>query len=198
MFNFLYCFEESYNTQAYCSIMSLLDHSREKVNLFILHNNVNSFNDYEQLVIKHEHLNSLEVFQFDENNINFPSNFKNSHLNVNAIYYRLFIEDYLPKNIEFILYVDSDAYFIKDYHSKLIEEIAKLEKGKRTLSAQTGHKITKVDNRLNLKSGKFLNSGILLINYKLWIKNKCTFNFSKMLNERKADFDWHDQDILSI
>ena len=71
-------------------------------------------------------------------------------------------------------------------------------KKERTLSAQTGHKITKVDNRLNLKSGKFLNSGILLINYKLWIKNKCTFNFSKMLNERKADFDWHDQDILSI
>ena len=91
MFNFLYCFEESYNTQAYCSIMSLLDHSREKVNLFILHNNVNSFNDYEQLVIKHEHLN-FRSFQFDENNINFPSNLL--HLNVNAIlqivYRRLF------------------------------------------------------------------------------------------------------------
>ena len=116
----------------------------------------------------------------------FHQTLKNSHLNVNAIYYRLFIEDYLPKNIEFILYVDSDAYFIKDYHSKLIEEIAKLEEeGKRTLSAQTGHKITKVDNRLNLKSGKFLNSESYLLTINFGLKINVHLIFQKCLTREK-------------
>ena len=198
MFNFLYSFEETYNTQALCSIISLLDQSKEKINIFILHDKPESFEKYEKLILDQKNLNSLTIYKFNEDDIDFPTNFKNSHLNVNAIYYRLFIEDYLPKNIDFILYVDADAYFIKDYSYKLNNEIARLKKAQTVISAQTGIDVDEGGNRLNLESGKYLNSGILLINYQLWIKNNCTSHFSRMLNEREVDFEWHDQDILSI
>ncbi len=51
MFNFLYGFEETYNTQALCSIISLLDQSKEKINIFILHNKPESFEKYEKLIL---------------------------------------------------------------------------------------------------------------------------------------------------
>tara|TARA_B100000886_G_scaffold337897_1_gene299622 strand:+ start:2686 stop:3630 length:945 start_codon:yes stop_codon:yes gene_type:complete len=196
VFNILYCFDENYNIQAYCSIISLLNHSNEKVSIYIIHKDPETFEQYNEKIKKHNNLLTLNIYKFDKKDINFP-NFKNSHFS-NAIFYRLFLESYVPKNIDFVLYIDADAYFIKEYQLKLTQSIEKLKKSNKILSAQTNEVLHNEKNRLNLSSGRYLNSGVLLINYQLWIKNNCSFQLSSILQNRKSDFLWHDQDILSL
>ena len=104
MFNFLYCFDENYNIQAYCSIISLLNQSSEKISIYIVHKDPETFEQYREKIEKHNNLLTLNIYKFDKKDINFP-NFKNSHFS-NAIFYRLFLESYVPKNIDFILYID--------------------------------------------------------------------------------------------
>ena len=37
MINFVYCFDENYNFQAFSSMVSLLDKVSEKINIFVIH-----------------------------------------------------------------------------------------------------------------------------------------------------------------
>ena len=58
-------------------------------------------------------------------NPGFP-NVHGSHVS-DATYYRLFIDDYLPSEIEYILYVDADIVCKKDISIDLQNEIVKLK-----------------------------------------------------------------------
>ena len=42
MSNYLYCFDENYNFQAFSSIISLLDKVSKKINIYVIHKNENS------------------------------------------------------------------------------------------------------------------------------------------------------------
>ena len=64
MLNFLYCFDDGYNTQAQCSIFSLLDNVNEKINIYIIHKNKNDDNFLSQKITNHKNLNSIKVFKF--------------------------------------------------------------------------------------------------------------------------------------
>ena len=53
--NFLYCFDYNYNSQAYSSMISLLDLVNEKIHIHILHN------DLEKLKIYQKKLNLINT-----------------------------------------------------------------------------------------------------------------------------------------
>ena len=44
MLNFVYCFDENYNSQALTSINSLLQQTSKPVNIYIIHENPKTFN----------------------------------------------------------------------------------------------------------------------------------------------------------
>ena len=112
MLNLLYCIDENYNKQAYISIASILENTSQEINVYIIHKSPTSFQEYRKKLIHSENLNNFSLFEFDKNKSGFP-NVHGSHVS-DATYYRLFIDDYLPSEIEYILYVDADIVCKKD------------------------------------------------------------------------------------
>ena len=96
--NILYCFDENYNLQALTSMNSLLDEVSEKVDIYIIHNNPDTFNSLSKNIESHKNTRSINITKFEKENLNFP-NVVNSHVS-EATYYRLFIE------------ISSSSYFI--------------------------------------------------------------------------------------
>ena len=103
--NFVYCFDDNFNLQALTSTKSLLDKISKKANIFIIHKNTESFDRLSNLISDHEMLSSLHSYQFNSSKVNLPP--IKSHVS-EATFYRLFISQYLPKNIEFLVVVSSN------------------------------------------------------------------------------------------
>ena len=119
MNNFVYCFDENYNIQGYCSIMSLLKNCENKVNIYIVHQDPETFNEFSNNIQSHKNLKKLIIYKFNNNEYEFP-NLNNKHVS-EATYYRLFLDKYLPDNIDTFLYLDADAYFIKKFEDLVYE-----------------------------------------------------------------------------
>ena len=46
MLNILYCLDENYNVQASNSIYSILENTKDKINVYIIHKNPESFQSF--------------------------------------------------------------------------------------------------------------------------------------------------------
>ena len=199
MNNFLYCFDSNYNIQGYCSIFSLLENAEEKVNIYIIHKEPDSFKLFQDNLKKHINLNSLSLYKFADYEYDFP-NLTNRHL-TEATYYRLFISNYLPEDIDLIMYVDADAFFINKFMKKLDRTKSQFKQSDFTIGALTTNNNVNIKEKdyekLNLTSRKYFNAGVLLINYQKWLKNDYYENLLKILNDRKISFNAWDQDILN-
>ena len=107
--NLLYCFDSGYDKQTFVSIYSILSKIEETVvNIFIIHKNPETFEKYRLEILKNKKIGNIEIYQFDKNISNYP-NLSKKHVS-EATYYRLFISDYLPDNLEEVIYIDSDVY----------------------------------------------------------------------------------------
>ena len=142
--NFVYCFDDNFNLQALTSIKSLLDKITKKANIFIIHKNLKSFNQISNLISEHDNLSSLHTYQFDSTKVNLPP--IKSHFS-EATYYRLFISQYLPKNIEFLVYLDADIICINDPTTKLLETFSQINSEGNVIAAKV--ETTREDNNIS-------------------------------------------------
>lgn len=196
--NFVYCFDDNFNFQALSSMKSLLDKITKKANIFIIHKNINSFNKISNLISNHENLSSLHTYQFDSTKINLPP--IKSHVS-EATYYRLFISQYLPKDIRFLVYLDADIICVNDPTIKLLETFFKIGSEGNVIAAkvETLRKDNNIFfNRLNLRSDEQFNAGVLVIDYRAWLNQEVESNLIKILNFRFKDIFDYDQEILNI
>ena len=69
MKNILYCFDNNYNYQALNSITSLLKHTDEKLNIFIIHEHPKIFKDFKKYLNTQANIN---IFKFNDNHYDFP------------------------------------------------------------------------------------------------------------------------------
>ena len=117
-----------------------------------------------------------------------------SHITM-AAYYRLFVADILPPDMEKVLYLDCDMVVrhsieklwsidISDYAIGVVRDCDEFSESK--------------DNRLPypMQEGYF-NSGVLLINLDYWRKNKCYDMFEDFARKHSEIIIYHDQDILN-
>ncbi len=196
--NFVYCFDDNFNLQALTSIRSLLDKITKKANIFIIHNNLKSFNQISNLISEHDNLSSLHAYQFDSTKVNLPP--IKTHFS-EATYYRLFISQYLPKNIEFLVYLDADIICINDPTTKLLETFSQINSEGSVIAAKvetTREENNILFNRLNLKYDEQFNAGVLVINFNAWVKQDVESNLLKILNLRFDNLIQHDQEILNV
>ena len=77
--NFLYCFDENYNKQAFTSIISLLDNVHEKINIFVIHNKKLVNNEIPNKILNHQNLNMINLYEFNNREYFFP-NLEGSHV----------------------------------------------------------------------------------------------------------------------
>ena len=97
MLNIAYCFDDNFNIQAMTSMYSFLENSKEKINFYVIHQTYSDENFIHPKIKIHENLNSISVKKFRKSSIDFP-NLKRVHIS-EATYYRLYLSEYLPKNI---------------------------------------------------------------------------------------------------
>ena len=64
--NFLYCFDNNFNQQAMTSICSLLDKTTIKINLYIIHNDIEELKNWLQPVEQHPMILSINIYDFND------------------------------------------------------------------------------------------------------------------------------------
>jgi lipopolysaccharide biosynthesis glycosyltransferase len=197
--NFLYCFDENYNYQAFTSIISLLENVNQKINIFVIHSDEKFYKKIPKEIINHKYLDHFETFIFNDYGYNFP-NTREAHVS-EATYFRLFISNYLPNSIDSLIFLDADTVCMKNPIKELCQEIIKLKNSKYVLAAKTEHPQDPtgefdIYNRLDMK-GPYFNAGVLLIDFEKWNKkNFHQYLIKELINLDQKILQW-DQDVLN-
>jgi len=198
-FNLLYCLDSNYNLQAQSSIVSILDLTDSKLNIYVIHKDRENFtNSLSPYIKNHEKLNSINIFNFDFQNIDFK-NLENSHV-TEATYYRLFFDRIIPKEIENLIYLDSDVICINKpdvFFKNIINQLSSSNFiiGVKTTSNRKNEPLRFED--LGLKSNSYFNAGVMFINTKKWRKDKIFEQIRIIFNKKNLNLKFWDQDILN-
>lgn len=199
MINLLYCFDSNYNLMAFSSIISLLDNISEKINIFIIHSNSDLLNDIPLNIKNHQNLQELNIYKFNKEKHIFP-NVEDSHVS-EATYYRLFLQDYIPEEIQFLLYLDADVICTKNPLFYFRKKITDIKKNKFIISALTQPGLPKVDQRsidLGVTSGRYFNAGVMLIDVKKWKNLNVKLKAIEIIIQKNTELMLWDQDVLNI
>ena len=200
MHNILYCLDENYNKQAFTSIVSLLDNVSEKINIFIIHKNPDTFKNLPSEIQYHNKLNLLNIIKFNSKGKFFP-NLENTHVS-EATYYRIYISEFLPEDINSILYLDCDIICVDDP----IEQIKKVENelinSGSVIAAKTEFVKKNEDdiffNEIGHNLNLYFNAGVMFINFDRWKEFNIIDKSQTIIQDKKNKLTYWDQDILNI
>lgn len=111
-----------------------------------------------------------------------------------SAYLRLFLVDFLPTNVERILYIDCDVTCEND-----ISELFSMDLNGCVLAAITD--LLPILHRKYIgfeEKDEYFNSGVLLIDVDLWRKRNSTKRIQKLLDSGRNQYPFHDQDLINI
>lgn len=203
MFTFIYCFDKNYNIPAVISIVSLLDKVTKKINITIVHKNKNTFKKYENLIINHKNLNSLEIHTLNTDGLIFP-NTKNKHVS-EATYYRIYLDQVnFINDVDKCVYLDADIICLNNPLPYFESAYSEMVKNGLPLAARTEH--VKFENELDndffqrnqLSTVKYFNAGLLLFNFRNWIEKDYFSELRSLQNSKKDNLKFWDQDLLNM
>lgn len=127
-----------------------------------------------------------------------------------ATYYRIFLAELLPENVEKVLFLDSDVIINGkiDYFLKLNFQKKSEIKDQTFPDLQNEWSLYAVNNvsdqkkirllNLGLRGTKYFNAGVLLINLRKWRKTGISERLLCVAENRSKDLELHDQDVLNI
>ncbi len=204
MFTFIYCFDKNYNIPAVVSISSLLEKVNEKINIVIVHNEKETFYEYEKFFKGHQNLHNFELKTIETSELSFP-NTNNKHIS-EATYYRMYL-DKIDFSYQFTkcVYLDSDIICINNPITYFENIYSKLENQNIPLAARTEHiKLGNLEKdheffeRNNLSSVNYFNAGVLVFNFQEWLSK----DYFKLLRDLQENYSgtlkYWDQDLLNI
>ena len=199
MLDYLYCFDKNYNLQAFTSIFSIAEHSEKKANYYILHNEPNSFKPLSKELIKHPKIGEVEIIKFDKNDVDFP-NLEKTHVS-EATYFRLYLETYIPKSVNFLIYIDPDVICLNSPEEVLVKEIDNLKKSNFAIAAHTENidknELVSMYLRLGMKNERYFNAGVMIVNFDFWSSENYTKLLVKKMNTIFEDIVFWDQDVMN-
>ena len=200
--NILYCLDDNYNYQFFSSAISVLDNLTIKVGLYIVHKNPDFLNSIPAEISNHQNIEKLVVIEFDSKYKKFP-NLNDSHVS-EATYYRLFIENLLPSNVEEILYLDCDVICLRDFANEMKDVSNEMKISGNAIAVNTEfinrslENDEEVFNRLDNNLKKYFNAGVMYIDMEKW-KSKNVQQLSlNIINEKSKILNYWDQDILNL
>lgn len=200
--SFIFCFDNKFNKQAYISINSLIENIKAKFNLFIIHEEPESFEKEILFLKSSDKINKVVIRKFDFIS-NFP-NLENKHISA-ATYYRLAMdlvfEDYIDE-LDKCIYLDSDILTLNDPSEYINFIFKQMSNNNFLLGARTeyinSNELTKKKfGTLDMGSVKYFNAGVLIFNLKNLVENKTFLQAREILEKNELDFELWDQDILN-
>ena len=199
MNNFVYAADSNYNKQLFYSINSLLKNTDTNTNLHIIHKNPETFFEYKEYLEKNFYNFSINLHKFNFSDLDFP-NIENKHVS-EATYYRLFIENIIPKDIENYIYLDADIIAINNFDDYINETMSILQKSNYIVACRTEYIKNKENSiffeNLSMISTKYFNAGVMFVDHLKWQKEKTGENLINKLVEIKNKINYWDQDVLN-
>ena len=197
MLNFLFCFDNNYNKQAFTSIYSLLSNTDSKLNFHIIHKSQDTDDFIPYKIKNHKNLNKVIVYKFKDK-ANFP-NLDDVHVS-EATYYRLFIQNYIKNDIEDLIYLDSDIICINNFDLEAKKYINNLKSSQNIIGAKTEFKSGNKEGleRFNILNKNYFNAGVLFIDYKKWRQKEIGIKLIDNLVNNKQHLKYWDQDLLNL
>ena len=199
MYNFLYCFDSNYNVQAAVSISSLAEKLEDKANFYIIHNNPQSFKTHLKKIKKFKNINTIDVFKFKDTEYDFP-NLNEVHVS-QATYFRMFIENYIPKSIEHLIYIDPDIVCLDNPTEMFDDIIVKMIERKIPLAGLTeGTLDTSATyfKNLGMKNDKYFNAGMIVIDFHHWVNQHTLKKLLQIMKKNYHRIIYWDQDIMNL
>jgi lipopolysaccharide biosynthesis glycosyltransferase len=195
--NFLYCFDNNFNLQALNSINSVIRNSEnDDINFYIVHETPDTFlNIIDKYLPKYKNL--IKIYKFDFDSLSFPK-ISGAHVS-KATYFRLFFQEYLPKDLDFVTYVDSDIVCLSNPTKRIKEQVQLLKTKDYLLGAvsdEQGQNSNK--DRLSMKSDEYFNAGVMVINLRKWRSEIKIDQIISCMAKLEEKILWWDQDILNV
>lgn len=187
--------DENYAFLAEVAMTSVMIHN-SNVNIYLLDNGLSadSKKKMESLAQNNEsHIEFIDCRKIVENLKAMGFN-PQGRYNSYSAYLRLFLVDYLPTNVERILYIDCDVTCEND-----VSELFSMDLDGCVLAA-----ITDLLPSLHRKyiefeeNDEYFNSGVLLIDVNLWRKRNSTKKILQLLECGRNQYPYHDQDLINI
>lgn len=197
--NVVFATDERYAQHCLVALTSLVEHN-EDVLCFIITARLPKeiISIFEQCSTKYGFvLKWVTISETFVSNFPLPPNKDLSHISL-AAYYRLFLAELLPQNIDKVIYLDCDI-IVNDS----LSELWNIDTNGRALAVCEPGDIdfaigNKVYERLDIpRSYNYFNSGVLVFNLKYFRENniqKILIDFCKKYHNRIV---YHDQDVLN-
>jgi lipopolysaccharide biosynthesis glycosyltransferase len=197
--NILYCFDSNYNNQAFVSLYSLLQNINQKVNIYVIHKENSDSSFFPEKILKHQFLNLIEVSKFNKEDIDFY-NLEDAHV-TEATFYRLFMLNYIPNDLDFITYLDADIMCLSNPVELISKELKNLTDGdfEAGFAVESYKKSSTNDSfsRLNLNGEAYFNAGVMVFDVRKAKSNQFTKNIGKIITSLKENAVYWDQDVLN-
>lgn len=112
-----------------------------------------------------------------------------------AIYYRFLLGKILEKKAKKVLYLDADVLCVGD-----LQELVQLDMGNAIIIGISDIKklFAKTIKKLEIKSGKYFNSGVMYIDLEKWNRENISEKAVELLCEHPDRYASWDQDVLNV
>lgn len=187
----LFCFDKNYEQHFGVAITSLLLNNPKtikRIHLVTKNNSQNFLNKIEKLKAKTQA--KFFIYKPQDKDLKNPK--VSAHISI-AAYYRLLAPELLPKELNRVLYLDSDLVV-----QGSIETLYNLDISNYVLAAHAGGKMgSGTKNRLQLSGDFYFNSGVMLINLDAWRTNNISVKCIQFLQKYPEMIKLWDQDALN-
>ena len=189
--NILVTINKSYLRYFLSMINSLCDNNKQEIFVYIVSNDIENYHLKNQNLPKNL---SYQIIRFDDNLISGAPTIK---WWTKEVYYRLFAKDYLPKNLDRILYLDCDLIVkgdISDFYNTEFNDNYFI--GATNIYSSVLKRFLQIKNGAS-KNSLYINSGVILLNLKLLREKQDTSKIISYVKKRKYLLCCPDQDIIN-
>ena len=193
--NIFFAVSKAYIQHFTVALTSLLENNKELhlvIFLLIDQSDRSSFDKTIQF-IKNRYQLDLQII--NTNSIDF-SKFRITEDFPKYTYFRLFLADLAPNDVDAALFLDADIIVAKS-----IRDLAEFDIKNHYIAAVSE---TSVDNnvlrlnKLGFPATGYFNAGVILINIKAWREEKLSNKFLSIADKYHENLEWVDQDILNM
>lgn len=184
---------------AFTSIVSVLDCINEKVKIYIIHNSQEINFLIPEYISNHRNLEEINIKIFSNPNNVFP-NVENSHVS-EATYFRLFLENYIENDVDYLIYLDADVICLKNPIDYFKSTIKAMKTKNLPIAAMNHEEVPVKDKRLldlGITKGKYFNAGVMIIDYELWRNSNVLNKSVKIIQNKSQSLVLWDQDVLNV
>ncbi|MBD2493031.1 glycosyltransferase family 8 protein [Nostoc sp. FACHB-280] len=182
------------NYAQHCAVMlsSLFQNNKnEDFTVYILTDGLSSENNYKLNKFLSQSNKKFQIINIDKSLLR---NAPISHHISLATYFRLFIPQVIPSNIDKVLFLDSDMIIRQS-----IDELWQKNIDNYSHAATIAVGMDEHPTAIGLpKNSLYFNAGLMLINLKYWRDFNIFDRGCELISQQPEKLQWHDQDTLNI